>query len=78
VWEGCHCTVRAFKLSNKKIKVMGGPLALDGCRLMGGHNNQPKVGVNSGGGVGDEKQPTQNVWGVLSLFSGRQIEQQKN
>jgi hypothetical protein len=25
---------------------MGGPLALDGRRLMGGHNNQPKVGID--------------------------------
>ena len=29
-------------------------MALDGRRLMGGHNNQPKVGVDSGRGVGEE------------------------
>jgi len=29
-------------------------LALDGRRLMWGHNNQPKVGVDSGRGVGEE------------------------
>jgi hypothetical protein len=34
----------------KKIREMGEHFALDGRRLMGGHNNQPKVGVNSGGG----------------------------
>ncbi len=33
---------------------MGGPWALDGRRLMGGHNNQPKVVVNGEGGVGEE------------------------
>ncbi len=42
VWEGCHRTVWAVELSDGKIREMGGPLALDGRRLMGGHNNQPK------------------------------------
>jgi hypothetical protein len=36
---------------------MGGPLALDGRRLMGGHNNQPKVVVDGEGGVGEETRP---------------------
>ena len=30
------------------------PLALDGRRLMGGHNNQPKVVIDGEGGVGEE------------------------
>ena len=48
---------------------MGGPLALDGCRLMGGHNNQPEVGVDSERGVGEELGLGQNVWaGHVSLF----------
>ena len=48
---------------------MGRPLALDGRRLNGEHNNQPKVGVNGGWGVGEEAQPGRNVWGdVVSLF----------
>ena len=33
---------------------MGGPLALDGRRLMGGHNNPPKVVVDGERGVGEE------------------------
>ena len=38
-----------------KIKrEMGGPLALDGHRLMGGHNNKPKVGIEGGRGVREE------------------------
>ena len=38
-------------------------MALDGRRLMGRHNNQPKVGVNIGRGVGEETQPGWNVCG---------------
>ncbi len=56
-----------FGLSNWamiKIREMGRPLALDGRRLMGGHSNQPKVGVNCGGGIGEETQPGKSVGGV--------------
>ncbi len=42
---------------------MGGPLALDGRRLMGGHNNQPKVGIDGGRGIEEERRPGRNVWG---------------
>ena len=56
---------------------MGGPLALDGRRLMGGHNNQPKVVVDSEGGVGEETRPGPNVWGTLSHCLGRRMEPQK-
>jgi hypothetical protein len=46
---------------------MGGPLALDGHHLMGGHNNQPKVGIDSGRGIEEERRQGRNVWeGVVS------------
>ncbi len=52
----------------KNIK-MGGPLALDGCCLMGGHNNQPKVGIDGGRDIEEERRPGRNVWGgVVSLL----------
>jgi hypothetical protein len=56
-------------LIDKKNREMGGPFALDGRRLMGGHNNQPKVGINGGRGIEEERQPGRNVWGgVVSLL----------
>jgi hypothetical protein len=56
-------------LIDKKNSKMGGHLALDGCRLMGGHNNQPKVSINGGRGIEEERQPGRNVWrGVVSLL----------
>ncbi len=56
---------------------MGRPLALDGRRLMGGHNNQPKVGIDGGRVIGEELQPGRNMWGGVSLQSGRQTEREK-
>ncbi len=60
---------------------MGGPFALDGRRLMGGHNNQPKVGFDGGRGIEEERRLGQNVWGgVVSLLkaaNGRRIKQQQ-
>jgi hypothetical protein len=51
---------------NRQKKEMGGPFALDGCCLMGGHNNQPKVGIDGGRGIEEEGW---NVWGgVVSLL----------
>jgi hypothetical protein len=48
---------------------MGGPLASDGRHLMGGHNNQPKVGIDGGSGIEEERRPGRNVWGdVVSLL----------
>ncbi len=56
-------------LIDKKNSKMGGPLALDGCRLMGRHNNQPKVGINGERGIEEERRPGRNVWGgVVSLL----------
>jgi hypothetical protein len=56
------------------VREMGRPLALDGRRLIGGHNNQPKVDVNGEGGVREETRPGRNVWGALSYCLGRQME----
>ena len=53
---------------------MGGPLALDGCHLKGGNNNQPKVVIEDEGGIEKETRPGQNVWGWLSHCLGRQME----
>ncbi len=50
-------------LSKEKNREMGEPLALDGCCLMGGHNNQPKVGIDGGRGIEEERRPGRNVRG---------------
>jgi hypothetical protein len=50
-------------LINEINSKMGGPLVLDGRRLMGGHNNQPKVGIDGGKGIEEERRPGKNVWG---------------
>jgi hypothetical protein len=61
-------------LFDEKHSKMGGPLALDGRRLMGGHNNQPKVGIDGGRGIEEERRTGQNMWGgVLSLRLEQQI-----
>ncbi len=57
-------------LIDKKNREMGGPFALDGCRLVGGHNNQPKVGIDSGRGIEEERRPGRNVWGVVVSLLG--------
>jgi hypothetical protein len=45
-----------------------GRLHCGGRLLIGGHNNQIKVGVDVGGDVGEETRPGRNVWGgVVSL-----------
>ena len=45
---------------------------------MGGHNNQPKFGVNGGGGrLRGDATGAERVGGGLSLRSGRRIERQK-
>ena len=78
VWGGRLPVVWGGILIDKRNRVMGGPFALDGRRLMGGHNNQPKVGIdgervikegrgNRGGTCG----------GVLSLCLEQQINEEK-
>ena len=66
--------VWGVELIDQKNREMGGPLALDGRRLMGGHNNQPKVVVDGEGGVGEETRPGRNVWGSLSYCLGHRME----
>ncbi len=69
VWGGWLPVLWGGILINKRNREMGGPLALDGRRLMGGHNNQPKVGINSGRGIEEERRLGRNVWGgVVSLL----------
>ncbi len=69
LWGGRLPIVWGGILINKKNREMGGPLALDGHCLMGGHNNQPKVGIDGGRGIEEERRPRQNVWGgVVSLL----------
>ena len=55
IWGGRLPIVWGGILIDKKNSKMGGPLALDGCRLMGGHNKQPKVGINGGRGIEEER-----------------------
>ena len=70
--------VWGVELIDEKIERWADPyLALDGRRLMGGHNNQPKVVVDGEGGVGEEKRPGRNVWGTLSHCLGCRMERQK-
>jgi hypothetical protein len=52
-----------WDLIDKKNREMGGSFALDGRCLMGGHNNQPKVGINGGRGIEEERRLGRNVWG---------------
>ena len=47
---------------------------MDGCRSMGGHNNQPKVIANGEGVVREETRLGRNAWGTLSHCLGRQME----
>ncbi len=69
VWGGQLPIVWGWILIDEKNREMGGPFALDGHCLMGGHNNQPKGGIDGGRGIEEERQPGQNVWGgVVSLL----------
>jgi hypothetical protein len=56
---------------------MGGPLALDGRHLMGGHNNQPKVGIDSRRALKRKGNRGGMCVGVLSLCLERQIDEEK-
>ena len=74
VWGGRLPVVWGVELIDKKNREMGGPLALDGRRLMRGHNNQLKVVINGEGGVREETRLGRNEWGTLSNCLGRQME----
>ena len=63
VWGGRLPVIWGGILIDEKIRETGGPLALDGHHLKGGHNNQIKVGFDVGGDVGEETRPGRNVWG---------------
>ncbi len=77
VWGGRLPVVWGGILINEKNREMGGPLALDGHHLMGGHNNQPKIGIDGGRGIEEERQLGRNMWGgVVSLLGA--ANQQRN
>ncbi len=63
VWGGRLPVIWTGILINKKNSKMEGPLALDGRCLMEGHNNQPKVGIDGGRGIEEERQLGRNMWG---------------
>ncbi len=67
MWGGQLPIVWGWILIDETNSEMGGPLVLDGSRLIGGHNNQPKVGIDDGRGIEEERRPGRNVWeGVVS------------
>ncbi len=69
VWGGRLPVIWTGIVIDKKNREMGGPLAFNGHRLMGGHNNQPKVGINGGRGIEEERRLGRNMWGgVVSLL----------
>ncbi len=58
---------------------MGGPFALDGRRLMEGHNNQPKVDIDDGRGIDEERRPGRNMGGgCLFAWSGESTKKKNN
>ena len=64
-------------LIDEKNREMGGPFALDGRRLMEGHNNQPKNGINDGRGIEEERRLGRNVWGGVVSLLGAANQQRK-
>jgi hypothetical protein len=58
-----HCLGR--KIIDKKSET-GRPSALDGQCLIGGHNNQPRVGVDGGSGILEERPP----WSMVERVGG--------
>ncbi len=77
VWGGRLPIVWGGILFDKKNREMGGPFALDGRRLMGGHNNQPKVGINGGSSIEEERRPGRNMWGGVVSSLGAVNRQRK-
>jgi hypothetical protein len=78
VWGGRLPVVWGAILIDKKNREMGGPFALDGRRLMEGHNNQPKVSIDDGRGIEEEWRLGRNVWGgVVSLLGATNRQRKK-
>ena len=73
VWGGRLSIVWGGILTDRKNSKMGGPLTLDGRCLMGGHNNQPKVGIDGGRGIEEERRLGQKVWGGVVSSLGAVI-----
>ena len=69
--------IRGGILIDEKNREMGGPFALYGRRLMEGHNNQPKVGIDDGRGIEEERRPGRNVWGGVVSSLGAANRQRK-
>ncbi len=63
VWGGWLPVFWGGILIDKNNREMGGPFALDGRRLMEGHNNQFKVDINDGRGIEEERRPGRNMGG---------------
>jgi hypothetical protein len=76
VWGGRLPVIWGGILIDKKNREMGGPFALDGCHLMEGHNNQPKVGINYGRGIEEERRPGRNMWGGVVSSLGALINEE--
>ncbi len=75
MWGGRLPVVWGGILIDNKNREMGGSFALDGRRLMGGHNNQPKVGIDGERGIEEERRPGRNVWGgVVSLLGAANLQ----
>ncbi len=78
VWGGRLPIIWGGILIDENNREMGGPFALDGRRLMEGHNNQPKVGINYGRGIEEERRPGQNMGGgVVSLLGAANRQRKK-
>ncbi len=78
MWGGRLPIVWGGILIDEQNREMGGPFALNGRRLMGGHNNQPIVGINGGRGIEEDRQPGRNVWGGVVSLLGAANQQRKN
>ncbi len=79
MWGGQLPIVWGGIFIDEKNSEMGGPLALDGRHLMEGHNNQPKVGINGGRGIEEERRPGRNVWeGVVSSLGAANPRRKKS
>ncbi len=76
VWGGWLPVFWGGILIDKKNREMGGPFALDSHRLMEGHNNQPKVDIDDGRGI-EEERPGRNMGGEGVSLLGQQINEEK-